>query len=210
MRSMQAWRRQILVHWACVHDSQRPAICLNPQPMSDIFKKTVDHLPEILVKNASAMMLRMVAVMQQAVAADQQMENAAYCALVLKMTAENLAEQFDLAVRESMAAIRRDGGNAQFSATGLSLSIEAEDDATSSVVADFQSSTAAFDRVCAKASGLGVRGVRLYNKDVLLACVNEAFAKSRVDPSEAAKVLPFARRALNDELLRLYAKLDAL
>jgi len=178
--------------------------------MSDLFKKTVDHLPEILVKNASPMMLRMVAAMQQAIGADLQMENASYCALVLKMTADNLAQEFDAAVKESMLAIRRDGGKAQFTASGFALSIEPMEAAASSLQADFQTSTAAFDRVCAKANALGVQGVRLYNKDVLLACVSEAFAKSRVETAEAAKMLPYARRALNDELLRLYAKLDAL
>ena len=43
-----------------------------------------------------------------------------------------------------------------------------------------------------------------------MACVGVAFAKSRVEASEASTMLPYARRALNDELLRLYAKLDAL
>ena len=178
--------------------------------MSDIFKKTVDHLPEILVKNASPMMLRMVAAMQQAIAADLQMENASYCALVLKMTADNLAQEFEGAVRESMAAIRRDSGKAQFSVSGFALAMEPMEAAASSLQADFQTSTAAFDRVCAKAGALGAPAVGLYNKDVMLACVTEAFAKSRVEATEAAKMLPFARRALNDELLRLYAKLDAL
>jgi hypothetical protein len=178
--------------------------------MSEIFNKTVHHLPEILVKNANAMMLRMVSAMQQAIGADTAMENATYCALVLKMTADNLAQEFELAVRASMEAIRRDGGRGQFSASGLALAIEPLESAASSLESDFQTSTEAFDKVCDKADRLGVKGIRLYNKDVILACVSEAFSKSRVEASEAAKMLPFARRALNDELLRLYAKLDAL
>ena len=182
----------------------------NANTMSDLFKKTVERLPDILVKNASAMMLRMVATMQQAIGADLALENASYCALVLKMTASNLAQEFEDAVRDSMLAIRRDSGKPQFSASGFALSIEPLEAGASSLLADFQTSTAAFDKVCAKAGGLGVSGLGLYNKDVMMACVSAAFAKSRVEASEASKMLPYARRALNDELLRLYAKLDAL
>ncbi len=43
-----------------------------------------------------------------------------------------------------------------------------------------------------------------------MTCVLKAFGKARVDAPEVASMLPYARRALNDELLRLYAKLDTL
>ena len=76
--------------------------------------------------------------------------------------------------------------------------------------ADFQAATAAFDRFAARGKSLGMRGLRSYDKDVLWTCLKQAFAKSRVSAEEASKVLPYARRALNDELVRLYVKLEAL
>jgi hypothetical protein len=178
--------------------------------MSEIFIKTVERLPEILVKNASGMMQRMVTAMQLAVAADAGLENAAYCGLVLKMSADGLAHEFERAVTESMVAIKRDSGKAQFSASGFSLAIEPLDAAASSAEADFRSSSAVFTQLRAKADSLGAHNLAMFNKDVLLACVNEAFAKSRVGATEAAKTLPHARRALNDELLKLYHRLHAL
>lgn len=178
--------------------------------MSELFKKTIEHLPQILVKNANAMMLRMAAGMQQAIRADSGLENATFCMLVLKTASSTLAVEFERAMAESMAALRRDTGKVQFSISGFSLSIVPLEPVASTAKADFQPSTAAFDKLCAKAAALGVRGLGMFNKDVMLECVVEAFGKSRVEAPDVATMLPYLRRALNDELLRLYAKLDAL
>ncbi len=179
--------------------------------MSDLFNQTVARLPGILVKNANAMMLRIVAAMQQAIASDQQLADSSYCVLLLKMTADDLASGFERAIKESMAALGSADTGPSFTATGFSLAIEpiAEGDG-STEKSDFQASAVAFDTLCAKGKALGVQGLRNYRRDVLFACLKETFAKSRVSPEEAARVLPYARRALNDELVRLYTKLEAL
>lgn len=178
--------------------------------MSDLFQKTIAHLPEILARNASTMMQRMVAAMQQAISADPGFDNASYFTLLLKMGTGDLVREFDVAVRQSMAALKRDLDKSQFTAVGLSLAIEPLELADARAEADFQSSTAAFRALCARAAGLGESGIHAYNKDVLLGAVQEAFAKSRLGAAEAARMLPYARRALNDELHRLYARLEAL
>jgi hypothetical protein len=178
--------------------------------MSEQFKQTVERLPGILVKNAGPMMQRIVSAMQVSIMADQQLPDASYCALLLKMTADDLASGFERAVKESMAALATADANPNFTATGFSLAIEPMEGDGSSEKADFLKASAAFDRLFAKGNALGVKGLRNYDRDVLLACLKDAFAKSRMSTEEAGKVLPYARRALNDELVRLYDKLEAL
>lgn len=178
--------------------------------MSELFKQTVARLPEILVKNASSMMLRMVAAMQKAIAEDGHLTDASYCVLLLKMTADDLAGGFERSIRESMDALHSGDAGLNFSATGFSLAIEPIGDHVATEKADFQAATLAFEKLLARGKAMGVRGLRNYDRDVLLTCLKQAMAKSRMSSDEAAKVLPYARRALNDELVRLYGKLEAL
>lgn len=178
--------------------------------MSEVFKQTVQRLPDILVKNAGPMMQRIVLAMQKAIAEDQQLPDASYCVLLLKMAADDLAAGFERSIRESMDALRSSDAQPGFTATSFSLAIEDTSHEAAAERADFQAATAAFDRFAARGKSLGMRGLRSYDKDVLWTCLKQAFAKSRVSAEEASKVLPYARRALNDELVRLYAKLEAL
>lgn len=178
--------------------------------MSETLKKTVALLPEILPKNAKSMMQRIVDAMQNAIAADPQLGASSYRSLLLKMSNDDLVREFDLAIRESMKAIQQASGGAGVSALGLGLSIEPMDAAEVPADTDFLSSTAFFEKLCSKASGLGINGLGAYSKDVFLASFNDAFTKSRIDPTEAKKMMPIARQALNGELAKLYEKLDSL
>lgn len=178
--------------------------------MSDLFKQTVARLPEILVKNASSMMLRMVGAMQKSMTEDGRLADASYCVLLLKMTADDLASGFERSIRESMDSLRSGDAGQAFSATGFSLAIEPIGDDVSAEKAAFQTSSVAFEKFCAKGKSLGVRGLRNYERDILLTCLKQALVKSRMSSDEAARMLPYARRALNDELVRLYARLEAL
>ena len=178
--------------------------------MSEILKKTVAQLPEILPKNARSMMQRMVDAMQNAMAADPQLGASSYRSLLLKMSSDDLVREFDLAIRESMKTIQQASGAQGVAGLGLGLSIESLDADAGSSDADFLSSTALFRKLCAKASGLGIEGLGTYSFDVFLAALNDAFAKSRIDRAEAKKMMPAARQALNGELAKLYEKLDSL
>jgi len=178
--------------------------------MSEILKKTVAQLPEILPKNARSMMQRMVDAMQNAMAADPQLGPSSYRSLLLKMSSDDLVREFDLAIRESMKTIQQAPGARGGAGLGLGLSIESLDADADSPDADFLSSTALFKKLCAKASGLGIEGLGTYSFDVFLAALNDAFAKSRIDRAEAKKMMPVARQALNGELVKLYEKLDSL
>ena len=178
--------------------------------MSEILKKTVAQLPEILPKNARSMMQRTVDAMQKAMAADPQLGASSYRSLLLKMSSDDLVREFDLAIRESMKTIQQASGALGVAGLGLGLSIEPLDADAGSSDDDFLSSTALFKKLCAKASGLGIEGLGNYSFDVFLAALNDAFAKSRIDRAEAKKMMPVARLALNGELARLYEKLDSL
>jgi hypothetical protein len=178
--------------------------------MSETLKKTIAGLPEILPKNARSMMQRMVAAMQEAIAADPHLGATSYRSLLLKMSSDDLMREFDHSILEAMKAIQLATAGPGAAALGLGLSMEPLHADAGSSEADFQSSTVLFKKLSAKASSLGIVGFGGYSKDVFLAAVNEAFAKSRIDPDEARKMMPLARQALNGELTKLYEKLDAL
>lgn len=178
--------------------------------MSESLKKTIALLPEILPKNATSMMQRIVDATQSAIAADPQLGASSYCALLVKMSSEVLVREFDLALRASMSAIQQAAGKPGLSGLGLSLSMEPMDAQAAPSDADFASSTALFKQLCAKAGGLEIKGMDAYSKEVFLAAFNEAFAHSKIDGVEAKKIMSLARQALNGELAKLYAKLDAL
>jgi len=178
--------------------------------MSETLKKTIAGLPEILPKNAKSMMQRMVAAMQEAIAADPALGATSYRSLLLKMSSDDLAREFDHSIREAMKAIQMAAAGPAHAAMGLGLSMEPMHADADSSEADFQSSTALFKKLSAKAAGLGIKSLGGYSKDVFLTAVNEAFAKSRIDPIEAKKMMPLARQTLNGELTKLYEKLDAL
>ena len=62
----------------------------------------------------------------------------------------------------------------------------------------------------AKATRLGARGLSACSKKAVLASSDEAFSKSQSGLAEARTILPRARRALDNELTRLYQQLVAL
>lgn len=171
-------------------------------------QKTVDNLPAILQKNAKSMMQRMVDAIQNAIAADPQLGASSYCALLLKMSSNDLVHEFDRAIGESMHSVQQAAGPG--ASASRWLTIEPLDGLQASAEGDFQSSTVVFDKLTTKAGDLGIQGLGAYGKDMFLAALNEAFIKSRVDPAEADKIMPFARQSLNAELTKLYEKLDSL
>ena len=178
--------------------------------MSEILKKTVAHLPEILPKNAKSMMQRIVDATQDAIAADPQFGASSYSALLLKMSSDDLVREFDLAIRQTMSEMHEQSGVPGLSDQWLGLSVEPLEAAEAPTDADFSTSTALFEKLSAKARDLGVDGFGACSKGVFLACFNDAFTNSHIDPGEARKIRPFARQALNGELVKLYAKLDSL
>lgn len=178
--------------------------------MNEVFKSTVARLPEILSKNAPSMMMRLLASMQSEIEQDRQLANAAYCTLTLKLSAPDLAREFNIAIKDTMTSITVGATSTGINTGGLSLSLDLLDDAIPESNDDFLDSTALFDTLCAHAKAIGVEDVNAFGKDVFLVPLKEAFAKSRIDNQEAAKLMPYARRALDVELTKIYVKLDSL
>ena len=169
-------------------------------------QKTVDRLPEILEKNAVTMMRRMIARMKAAMEQRAQEGNVSHGALFLKVGENDLVREFERALKEatSPAAL----GSADSAVSALSLSLEAADGAEAAD--EFETSTALFTRLCANAKAVGVKGTGRYHKEVFVGALKDAFEQSRMDRQAMQELRPYARAALNAELLGLYGKLDEL
>jgi hypothetical protein len=178
--------------------------------MSDTLKKTIGHLPELLSKNASSMMQRMVDFMQNIIAADPQMGPSSYLALMLKMSSDQLVREFDAALRESMTAIRRAAEKSGGPVTGFGMSIEPLEAPDPTAEADFARSTQLYQKLLPMTTLHEIRGFSAYRKEVFLTAVSDAFAKSKIDADATKKLMPLARKALNAELIRLYEKINTL
>ena len=68
--------------------------------MSEIFIKTLERLPELLIRNAFNMMQRIVSAMQTALEKNRDLENPSFCALTLRMGSEDLAREFAEAIKK--------------------------------------------------------------------------------------------------------------
>ncbi len=178
--------------------------------MTTRLQTAIDQLPALLVRNAGAMMGRMVASMQSAIAQDPQFANASYCALVLKLSEPDLRQEFELALEEALKVTEADHGKQDVFQPSTILSLEPVDETVTKLEAEFSPSATIFARVRAKARAQRVNGVGVFRKEVFLNALNDAFAKSRIDEPVIAKLMPYAGRALNTTLLDLYRKLDAL
>jgi hypothetical protein len=179
--------------------------------LSEVLKQTIARLPDIMGRNAASMMQRILQATQEAIGAAPNLGPTSYPALVLKASNDDLVRFFDVAIKDAMIEVQRASQGPAFAASGLmGLSIEPIDPANASADSDFSNSTAAFERLSAKATGLGVRGLSACSKNMLLAALEEAFTKSQIGPVEAKAILPHARRALDNELVKLYEKLDSL
>lgn len=73
-----------------------------------------------------------------------------------------------------------------------------------------QRSTELFGRVVANATALGVHGVEAYGKEFFLGPLREAMVKARIDEEVIARMMPYACRALDAELVPLYERLDSV
>lgn len=77
-------------------------------------------------------------------------------------------------------------------------------DFTDSTTNDFAASTARYKQLSASSEKILARAVSSFTKDFFLNPLEDAFKRARIDDSEVRKMMPYARRALNHELLQLY------
>jgi hypothetical protein len=175
--------------------------------MNDALKTQLSLLPDALSQSAPSIMQSMVANMQSQISRDLQLVNASYSLLLLKLSEPDLSREFGVALREAMGAVKTGAHKANAFSGGLSLSLELIDDDAPDSEDDFSASTAQFNRLSAHAKSIGVAGFGAFTKEVFLNALKEAFVKARIDSTEVTKLMPYARRALDAELTKVYAKL---
>lgn len=176
--------------------------------MSETMRRVLAQMPDAVAKAAPAMAGRIIAAMQAELARDAQLPQISYCTLLLKVGADDVSREFADGLREAAARkTRPKPPNAPPSGFGLLLEPMNESDPS---VGNMQKSSEAFGRVVAKAAVLGVNGFEAYGKEYFLGPFREALAKARVDESSVARLMPYACRAFDTELVRLYEQLEAL
>lgn len=176
--------------------------------MKQNLSAAVAQLPDAIARGAPLMIGHIIESMQIAIARDAQLPNVSYCSLLLKLGANDMAREFSMELKQAVAHRRKpkDPG-ALPSAFGLLLEpIGAADPS----VETMQNSTELFGRVLAKTEALGINGLQAYGKEFFLAPLREAMVKARIDEDNIARMMPYACRALDAELARLYERLDAV
>lgn len=166
--------------------------------MTHPLQTTIDRLPELLERNAPAMMRRIVARMKAEAALSGQ---SSHGGLFLKVAEEDLVREFTAGVRNAFAP----GEAGAFDIAG-SLSL----DSNYGAIDEFETSSDAFRALRDTATRLGVKGVGNYGKSPFVTAMKEAFKQSRMDAKATEELMPSAKSALNDELKALYTQLDRL
>jgi hypothetical protein len=161
---------------------------------------------ELLRNDATAMMRRMVATMQAEVGKDTKLGNASYCTLLLKLSENDLVKEFAAGIQAEMAPADAEAGFAKTVSAGLSFSLEPMETVELTGQDDFSAATALLSTLKTAAKGHSVVGSSILEKDFFTDLLKDAFQKSRIDGLEATALMPFARRALNTELVALYKR----
>ncbi len=178
--------------------------------MKEVLQSAIDRLPELLVKYAPSMMRRMIAAMQEEITQRGQLANPSYSSLLLKMGEADLMREFETAIKDAMQSIKSKPARQGARDDGPSLLLELFDEESASLVDDFRGSSDQFAARCTKARNLGATGIENFGKDGFRKALKTAFDRSRIEPEAMTDLMPYARRALNGELLKVYGKLDAL
>lgn len=179
--------------------------------MAATFQTTIDHLPEILSRNASILMLQIISKTKASLIDDLQLRNASACNFSLAVVTNELARHFESILKGYLHEInlKQDSGKTDIFGLALSLAISAEGDEEQLVIAKMNS-TALFEKLCAKEKQNEITGMGTYDVKLFVNAMREAFYKSKFEDSELASIFPHAIRALDNELVKFYEKLDLL
>ncbi len=176
--------------------------------MNPTLQKAIDRMPAILVKNAPSMIQRMLVAMKAMIAERGHQANASHGMLFLKVGEADLVHEFGVATAQEVEVVRQEIERRRGSPPSLALETFGAADAHPGD--DFNTSDACFSSLCNKAAAWGVIGCDAYDKDVFIKILEQAFQQSRMDRQASAELMPYARRALNTELCKLYGKLETV
>jgi uncharacterized protein YigA (DUF484 family) len=175
--------------------------------MKEMLESAVAQMPDAIAKSAPAMVSRIVEAMQLALARDAQLPNMSYCALLMKLGANDVTRAFLADLSEAVAQLRKPLNPAAAATSMAGLWLEPIGEADPSLDT-MQQSNELFGRVVAKARALGVKGVDAYGKAFFLGPLNQALVKARIDDVNIARIMPYACRALDAELVSLYSRME--
>jgi hypothetical protein len=175
------------------------------ESMSEILKKAMAKLPEIFSRNASGIMLRTLAGMQQQLDRDIHAANASYLTLLLKMSHGDITIEFAQAFK---ASLEKAGTGEETASGGLSLSLDMPADPLVSV--PMSESELAFRKLEERGRSIGVRNLQPFSNEAIVDCAKAAMGSARISQADVQALTPFLRRALNIELVSAYEKLSAL
>ena len=173
--------------------------------MQDAMKNVNSLETKRLVDDAPAMIGRIIHHMQAALAQDANLPNIPYCALLVKLSASDIAREFVEAFNEGLTCLAEKPPSLSSMFT-LELSIA---DASDPTVEALRQSSQWFETLCANAKTRGVKGIHMFGKDVFLTPLREALVKARIDEINVGHLMPYACRALDVELVALYQQTNS-
>lgn len=173
--------------------------------MPDALKSANSFTPENLVRQAPVMIGRIIDHMQAALARDGNLPNVPYCALLVKLGANDLAREFTQSLRLGLATLTEETlSPAPMFTLELTLT-----DAPDPAVETMRQSSALFEQLCANAKTLGIKGMDAVGKNIFLTALREALVKARIDEANVGHLMPYACQALDVELVALYHRVNA-
>ena len=175
--------------------------------MKETLERAVAQMPDTIAQSAPAMVGRIVEAMQLALARDAQLPNMSYCSLLMKLGANDVTRAFLADLSEAVAQLRKPVNPAAAATSMAGLWLEPIGEADPSLDT-MQQSTELFGRVAAKAKALGVKGIDAYGKAFFLGPLHQALGKARIDDENIARIMPYACRALDAELVSLYRRIE--
>lgn len=161
--------------------------------------------PKSLVENAPALISRIIDNMQAELARDVHLPNIPYCALIVKLSANDIAREFVEGFKAELTNLPEKSPPATSMFT-LELSFS---DVVDPTVDALRQSSKLFEALCINAKTRGVEGIHLLGKDVFLTPLREALVKARIDDVNVGNLIPYACRALDLELLALYQRINS-
>ena len=177
--------------------------------MKETLQSAVAQMPETIAQGAPLMVGRIVEAMQLALARDAQLPNMSYCSLLMKLGANDVTREFLADLSEAVVQLRKPVNPSAAATSVAYLWLEPIGEVDPSLDA-MQQSTELFGRVVAKAKALGVKGVEAYGKAFFVGPVRQALVKARVDDVNISRIMPYACRALDAELVSLYSHMESL
>lgn len=179
--------------------------------MSASLKKTIENFPEILKKNSLGLMHRTISKTKDSINSDLKLSNAAACNFFLQTSTDELCQKFKSILNESLRHINENQTAVKIGdlRLNISFSIESNDNKEQLAIAEMKS-LARFEQLCSKGKQHQINGIEVYNVQLFVNAMREAFNSTNFQSSDLLSIIPHAIRSLDSELVNLYERLNSL